>query len=167
MRIYHKISMTLKVFKNLLIAGLFIYCLFLSTNTIFCLFDRLNCCQNAQSLTNSVDLKKFVFDTYIITFIMMLFVVFYFSRKNKYSVKKIGSAIIGNLLFLPISALLTYNFMLLGSLMRSFYLLVVFVVIVVSINFLTNKIDKLYGIAVGSTKEHKNRKGDNKVCKKK
>ena len=69
-----------------------------------------------------------------------------------------------NLLFLPISALLIYNFVVLGSLMTNFYLLVVFVVIMFIINQLTTRVDKLYSIAVGEVNE--NRKGENKVCKK-
>lgn len=71
------------------------------------------------------------------------------------------------LLFLPISALLTYNFMLLGSLMRSFYLVVAVAVVIFFIESLAKRIDRLYELAVGSTDENKNRKGDNKVCKKK
>lgn len=167
MRIYHKVSTIIKIIKNVFMLGLIIYCLYLSTNTIFCLFDRMNCCNDAQIQTSLVDLKKIVFDTYAITFIMMLFVVFYFSRKNKYSIKKISSTITEGLLFLPISALLTYNFMLLGSLMRSFYLVVVVAVVIFSIESLAKRIDRLYELAVGSTDENKNRKGDNKVCKKK
>lgn len=167
MRCYYKVSLILKVIKKILILGLLIYCLYLSTNTIFCLFDRFNCCHNNQLLINLVDIKKFVFNTYIITFIILLFVVFYLSRKNKYNAEKMSSVIIEILLFLPTSSLLTYNFMLLESLMRSFYLFIVFVVIVLSINFVTDKIDRLYGIAIGSTEEHKNRKGDKKVCKEK
>lgn len=167
MRIYHKVSTIIKIIKNVFMLGLIIYCLYLSTNTIFCLFDRMNCCNAAQIQTSLVDLKKIVFDTYAITFIMMLFVVFYFSRKNKYSIKKISSMIAEGLLFLPISALLTYNFMLLGSLMRSFYLVVAVAVVIFFIESLAKRIDRLYELAVGSTDENKNRKGDNKVCKKK
>ena len=167
MRTYHKLSFALKILKNILIVGLILYCLCLSTNTIFCLFNRLGCCNDEIAVMNLVDLKKFVFDTYVITFIMMLFVVLYFSRKNKYPIKKIVTIIIEGLLFLPISALLTYNFMMLGSLMRSFYLAVIVAVLVLAIDFLVKRIDRLYEVAVGSTDNNKNRKGDNKVCKKK
>ena len=47
--------------------------------------------------------------------------------------------------------------------MSSFYLLVVFSVVVIIINQLTNRIDKLYDIAVGSN-ETKD-KGGKKICK--
>ena len=47
--------------------------------------------------------------------------------------------------------------------MSSFYLLVVFVVVNLIINQLTNRIDKLYDVAVGNIEM--NRKGDKKVCK--
>ena len=111
--------------------------------------------------------KKFVYDTYIITFIMSLFVVLYVSRKRKYSLKKIVLIMIKGLLFLPISSLLTYNFVMLGSLMRSFYLAVIIAVLVFAIDFLIKRIDSLYDLAVGSTDVNKNRKGESKVCKKK
>ena len=69
------------------------------------------------------------------------------------------------LLFLPVSALLIYNFVALKSLMSSFYLLVVFSVLMIIINQLTNRIDRLYDIAVGSN-EIKEKKGK-KICKEK
>lgn len=175
MRSYHKLSIVLKVVRNLLMLMVILYCLYLSTNTIFCLFDRLSCCTDEQTILNVIDLKKFVFDTYIITFIMMLFVVLYYGKRNKLSLKKLFVICSLSLFFLPISALLNYNFMILGSLMCSFYLLVVTVVIVLSIDFIRNRIDKLYRLAVGiEVKEDKevkevdkNRKGENKKCKRK
>ena len=102
-------------------------------------------------------------DVYIATFIITSFVVLYFSRKQKYSFNKFIYIIVNSLLFLPVSALLIYNFVALGSLMSSFYLLVVFSVVVIIINQLTNRIDKLYNIAVGSN-ETKD-KGGKKICK--
>ncbi len=55
--------------------------------------------------------------------------------------------------------------------MCSFYLFVVILVVVLIIDFIKNRIDKLYNVAVGSNEEvndvYKNRKGENKKCKKK
>lgn len=163
MRSYHKLSKILKVVKYLLIVGLAFYCVVLATNSIFCLFDRYICCENELTLLNFIDFKGFVLDIYIATFIITSFVVLYFSRKQKYSLKKFISIIVDSLLFLPVSALLIYNFVVLGSLMSSFYLLVVFSVVIIIMNQLTNRIDKLYDVAVGSneTKE----KGGKKICK--
>lgn len=62
---------------------------------------------------------------------------------------------VSGLLFLPVSALLIYNFVTLKSLMSSFYLLVVFSVLMIIINQLTNRIDRLYNIAVGSNEINK------------
>lgn len=173
MRSYHKLSIILKAIRSLLVLMVIVYCLYLSTDTIFCLFDRLSCCSNEQTIINMIDIKKFVFDTYIITFIMMLFVVLYYGKKNKLSLKRIFQICSLSLFFLPISALLNYNFMILGSLMCSFYLLVITVVIVLSIDFIRNRIDKLYDLAVGVQEVRdvnevdKNRKGENKKCKRK
>ena len=77
---------------------------------------------------------------------------------NRYSLNKIFCILVSGLLFLPVSALLIYNFVELKSLMSSFYLLVVFSVLMIIINQLTNRIDRLYNIAVGSN-EIKEKKG--------
>ena len=163
MRSYHKVSKILNILKYILIVGLAFYFVVLATNSIYCLFDRYVCCNNEISLLSFIDFKGFVLDVYIATFIITSFVVLYFSRKQKYSFNKFIYIIVNSLLFLPVSALLIYNFVALGSLMSSFYLLVVFSVVVIIINQLTNRIDKLYNIAVGSN-ETKD-KGGKKICK--
>lgn len=169
MQNYHKLSITLKYIKYLLILGLIIYGVYLSTNTIFCLFDKMICCDNDMILLSLINIKKFVFNTYIMTFVIFLFLVVYFSRRRKLNLKQILKLILVSLTFLPMSALLNYNFMILGSLMCSFYLVVIITVVMLSIDFLTKRIDGLYKIAVEGkvVKEvDMNRKGDKK-CKKK
>lgn len=165
MRTYYKLSKILKIIKCLLILGLILYCIILTTNSIFCLFDKYICCEKELTLLSYVDFKKFILDIYIVTFIITLFVVLYLSRKQRYSLNKIFCILVSSLLFLPVSALLIYNFVALKSLMSSFYLLVVFSVLMTIINQLTNRIDRLYDIAVGSN-EIKERKGK-KICKEK
>lgn len=167
MRKYHKISIGLKICKTILMMVLIIYCLILSTNSMFCLFDKVNCCNNTVTLESIIDLKKYVYNTYVITFIMALFVILYNCKKNKYQLKKIISLIIDSLLFLPVSALLTYNFMFMGSLMSSFYLVVVVTVLMYAIDYLVKRIDSLFELAVGSKELNKKGKGENKICKKK
>ena len=165
MRSYYKLSKILKVIKYLLILGLILYFIILATDSIFCLFDKYICCEKELTLLSYVDFKKFILDIYIVTFIITLFVVLYLSRKQRYSLNKIFCILVSGLLFLPVSALLIYNFVALKSLMSSFYLLVVFSVLMTIINQLTNRIDRLYDIAVGSN-EIKERKGK-KICKEK
>ena len=114
---------------------------------------------------NFVNFRGFILDVYIATFIITSFVVLYFSRKKNYSFMKVIYIIVNSLLFLPVSALLVYNFVILGSLMSSFYLLVVFSVVIFVINQLTTKIDKLYDIAVGNNEIKE--KGGKKICKEK
>lgn len=158
MRSYYKLSKILKVIKYLLILGLILYFIILSTNSIFCLFDKYICCEKELTLLSYVDFKKFILDIYIVTFIITLFVVLYLSRKQRYSLNKIFCILVSGLLFLPVSALLIYNFVTLKSLMSSFYLLVVFSILMIIINQLTNRIDRLYNIAVGSNEIKKERK---------
>ena len=165
MQFYHKLSKGLKIFNHILTVALVLYILVLCTNSIFCLFDKIICCSNNLELLNVINFKALVFNTYKITFIILLLLVLYYSRKRNYTIKKIISIIFNGLLFLPISVLLIYNFMVLGSLMSSFYLLVLFVVVTFVINSITKRIDRLYDIAVGSLEVNKNRKGDKKVCK--
>ena len=165
MRNYHKLSIALKYLRMIIILGTIVYIVNLSTNTIYSFIDKYN----DISLYNMFDLKKFIMNTYVITFVTMLFVVFYFSRKSKEKAKDIFKNILSCLLFLPISALLNYNFMILGSLMNSFYLFVAVIIIVLFIGFLNGKIDKLYNCAVESKEVdevNKKEKGDKK-CKKK
>lgn len=165
MRLYHKISIGLKILKEILIVFLAIYCIYLATISIFCMNNNLIFDYTKQNLLYFSNFKSFIFDIYIVTFIMCLFLIFYLSRKQKYTKKQILSSVVNSLFVLPISSLLFFNFVVLGSFMRNFYMLVVFVVVNLIINQLTNRIDKLYNIAVGNIET--NRKGDKKVCKEK
>ncbi len=162
MRKYHKLSKILKIVRYILISALVIYILRISTNSLICLFDRMTCCNNELTLLSLIDFKEFIYDVYIATFIIASFVVFYIIRSKKYSLKEVAILLMEILLILPVSVLLVYNFVILDSFMRCFYLLVVFSVVMILINQLTNRIDRLYDIAVGSIQL--NRKGD-KVCK--
>lgn len=164
MRNYHKVSIGLKILKYILMIAITFYCVVICTNSLFCLYDKMICCNLAIDLLTFINFKDFILDIYISTFIIISFVVLYYGRKEKYSIKRFIPILMNSLLFLPVSALLTYNFVVLGSLMLNFYLLVVFVVIIFIINQLVNRIDKLYTIAVGEVNE--NRKGENKICKK-
>lgn len=171
MQFYHKLSIIMKYLKVVLIFLIIIYCLYLSTNTIFSIFDNFNCLNNNANLIKLIDLRKFVLNTYIITFVIMMFLVVYYGKKNNLNCKNIINTLIKSILFLPCSALLNYNFMILGSLMRSFYLVVVVAVIILSIDYILKRINRLYDLAVNGTAVNivvnKNGKGDNKKCKKK
>ena len=171
MQFYHKLSIIMKYLKVVLIFLIIIYCLYLSTNTIFSIFDNFNCLNNNANLIKLIDLRKFVLNTYIITFVIMMFLVVYYGKKNNLNCKNIINTLIKSILFLPCSALLNYNFMILGSLMRSFYLVVVVAVIILSIDYILKRINRLYDLAVNETAVNivvnKNGKGDNKKCKKK
>lgn len=164
MRNYHKVSIGLKILKYILMIAITFYCVVICTNSLFCLYDKMLCCDLMMDLLTFVNFKDFVLDIYIATFIIISFVVLYYGRKEKCSIKRFIIILMNSLLFLPVSALLIYNFVVLGSLMLNFYLLVVFVVIIFIINQLVNRIDKLYTIAVGEVNE--NRKGENKICQK-
>ncbi len=168
MQFYHKLSIILKYLKFVLIFLISIYFLYLSTNTIFSIFDNLNYLNDNVNLENLIDLKEFVLNTYIITFVIIMFLNGYYGKKNNLNCKNITIILIKSILFLPCSALLSYNFLILGSLMRSFYLVVVVAVIILSIDYILKKINRLYDVAVNGTAVNivVNGKGDNKKCKK-
>lgn len=164
MQTYHKFSKALKIIDYVFVIGFVFYILVLCTNSLFHLFDNMINCVDQMELSHLYNFKSIVYNTYEITFITILIFVVYNLIKKKYEIKKVKSTLLVGMLFLPVSALLIYNFIMLGSLMSSFYLLVVFVVISWIIKLLTKRIDNLYDIAVGSIEIDKNRKGEKK-CK--
>lgn len=155
MQIYHVISEVLKIISKILIAFIVIYIVYLSTNSLKYLWNN-----NLINYQITENLDDFIFNTYIITLIVELFVIGYFTYKNKYSISKIFKLIILCILLLPVAVLINYNFNLLNSFMSSFYLIVVLVLIMLSIKFFTMKIDNLYKIAVEGSKNNKDRKGE-------
>lgn len=163
MRLYRKISKGLKIFSYVLKIVLAIYVLILCTNSLLCLFNIIS--DNELNFLRSINFRNLIYNTYKITFIIILLVTLYYGYKRNCSIGKLISNLIKSIIFLPISVLLIYNFLMLGNLMNSFYLLVIFVVMEWVINSFIARIDKLYGIAVGSIEVNKNRKGDKKICK--
>lgn len=162
MQNYYKMSKILKLIDKLLILVLIIYFINLSTESLIHLWNN----SNYEFLQKIEDFKSYVFNTYIITFVFSLFIIGFASYKYKYRIDTIYKLIVLSLLLLPIAVLINYNFNLLNSLMSSFYLIVVLVVIMLSINYFTIKIDKLYKIAVEGSEVIKNRKGEKKWKKK-
>lgn len=156
MQNYFKLSKILKVINKLLIFALVVYCISLSTNSLIHLWNN----SNYAFLQKIEDFKSFLINTYIITFVVSLFIIGFASYKYKYSIEMIYKLIILSLLLLPIAVLINYNFNLLNSFMSSFYLIVVLAVVMLSINYFTIKIDKLYKLAVEGSEIIKNRKGE-------
>lgn len=156
MQNYFKLSKILKVINKLLIFALVVYCISLSTNSLIHLWNN----SNYAFLQKIEDFKTLLINTYIITFVVSLFIIGFASYKYKYSIEMIYKLIILSLLLLPIAVLINYNFNLLNSFMSSFYLIVVLAVVMLSINYFTIKIDKLYKLAVEGSEIIKNRKGE-------
>lgn len=156
MQNYFKLSKILKVVDKLLIIALVVYCISLSTNSLIHLWNN----SNYVFLQKIEDFKSFLINTYIITFVVSLFIIGFASYKYKYRIEMIYKLIILSLLLLPIAVLINYNFNLLNSFMSSFYLIVVLAVVMLSINYFTIKIDKLYKLAVEGSEIIKNRKGE-------
>jgi len=142
--------------------GLVIYAVILSTLSMIYMLESNNCFGIS---TFIFDFKEFIADVYKIALIIILLLILYRMNNNKITFKKLYYLIVGSVLLLPIFALLMFNFVVLDSLMSSFYLLVVFLIISYIINHISGRIDKLYNIAIGNNEVlSKKRKGE-KICK--
>ena len=139
MQFYHKLSKGLKIVDYIVKALLILYILILCTNSLFSLFHNSIINESIAQL----DFNTVVLNTYKITFISILLLISYYGRKNNYTIKKTITSFLNSLLLLPICVLLIYNFMILGSLMSSFYLLVTFIMITFVTKTLSRKIDRL------------------------
>jgi len=153
MRRYHKTSQILKYVKYLLIICLVMYCLSLTTDSIFYMFQSLDYYNSGYDTVVMFDLKNFVFDIYKISLILFFMFILFKGKSFNYSYKQFIVNLAKFLLFLPVCALLLFNLVVLNNLMNSFYLLVVFIVVNYIIDSFTNKVDKLYSVAVGSNIE--------------
>ena len=114
----------------MLIIMLSIFCTKLSTDSLYNIFE----------IGLFVNIKKYISNIYIIIFVIEILMIINYVTKNKCNLNRVIMLIVKAIIFLPISILLIYNFLLLESLMSSFYLLVVFVVVLYITKFLFLKI---------------------------
>ena len=143
MQKYHKISNILKVVKQIM----FLLTAFIFVNLI------------TQSLTyltsvNVININKFIdfiLDIYNICLITLVFVIILIAikKKNVKDTKEIIMMFICGILLIPEIVLLIIHFAVFSSLMSSFYYLVVTVAMILIINSITVRIDKLYELATG------------------
>lgn len=143
MQKYHKISNILKVVKQIM----FLLTAFIFVNLIT---------QSLIYLTsvNVININKFIdfiLDIYNICLITLVFVITLIAikKKNVKDTKEIIMMFICGILLIPEIVLLIIHFAVFSSLMSSFYYLVVTVAMILIINSITVRIDKLYELATG------------------
>lgn len=143
MQKYHKISNILKVVKQIM----FLLTAFIFVNLIT---------QSLIYLTsvNVININKFIdfiLDIYNICLITLVFVIILIAikKKNVKDTKEIIMMFICGILLIPEIVLLIIHFAVFSSLMSSFYYLVVTVAMILIINSITVRIDKLYELATG------------------
>lgn len=143
MQKYHKISNILKVVKQIM----FLLTAFIFINLIT---------QSLIYLTsvNVININKFIdfiLDIYNICLITLVFVITLIAikKKNVKDTKEIIMMFICGILLIPEIVLLIIHFAVFSSLMSSFYYLVVTVAMILIINSITVRIDKLYELATG------------------
>ena len=143
MQKYHKISNILKVVKQIM----FLLTAFIFVNLIT---------QSIIYLTsvNVININKFIdfiLDIYNICLITLVFVITLIAikKKNVKDTKEIIMMFICGILLIPEIVLLIIHFAVFSSLMSSFYYLVVTVAMILIINSITVRIDKLYELATG------------------
>lgn len=111
-------------------------------------------------LMEKLDSSLWIFNIYKILVILLVFCTLYLKRKN-YSIEKIAYIFITSLLIMPLVVLVVFHFAVLGSLMSSFYLVVLFVVTILLISKLINRINILYDAATKVVENNKaKRKGE-------
>lgn len=143
MQKYHKISNILKVVKQIM----FLLTAFIFVNLVT---------QSLIYLTsvNVININKFIdfiLDIYNICLITLVFVITLIAikKKNVKDTKEIIMMFICGILLIPEIVLLIIHFAVFSSLMSSFYYLVVTVAMILIINSITVRIDKLYELATG------------------
>ncbi len=155
MQQYYKIQNVLRIIRWILVMTLVIYLLRLVSISIITLCTQEILTNNLIQLNNS----NWIINVYKISIIIIMFSLSFY-KKNKYSIEKIGYIFLGSLLIIPLIVLVIFHFAVLGSLMSSFYLVVLFVVFILAINKVINRINLLYDAATKVVENKTKRKGE-------
>lgn len=134
---------------------LIIHVLKLVSASLVALCTKLELSDNLIRLNNS----SWIINIYKISIIVITLSLLFYKRKN-YSFEKLGYIFLGSLLIIPLIVLMIFHFAVLGSLMSSFYLVVLFVVIILTINKVINRINLLYDAATKVVENKTKRKGE-------
>ena len=143
MQKYHKVSNILKVVKQII---------FLLTTFIFVnLVTQSLIYLTSVNIININKFIAFILDVYNICIITLVFAITLIAikKKNIKSTKEIIMMFICGILLIPEIVLLIIHFAVFSSLMSSFYYIVVTLAILLIINSITVRIDKLYELATG------------------
>lgn len=143
MQKYHKISNFLKIFKQFIfLLTAFIFAMMLTQSIIYLA---------SVNVINIDRFMNFVLDIYNICLITLVFAILLYAIKKRQvnNSKKIIMMFICGILLIPEIVLLIIHFAVFSSLMSSFYYLVVTVALILIINSITVRIDRLYEIATG------------------
>ena len=127
----------------------------LVSTSLVTLCTKLELSDNLIQLNNS----SWIINIYKISIIIIMLSLLFYKRKN-YSFEKLGYTFLGSLLVIPLIVLMIFHFAVLGSLMSSFYLVVLFVVIILTINKVISRINVLYDAATKVVENKTKRKGE-------
>ena len=123
--------------------------------SIITLCTELELSNNLIQLSNST----WIINIYKISIIAIMFSLLFYKNRN-YSIEKLGYIFLGSLLIIPLIVLMIFHFAVLGNLMSSFYLVVLFVVVILAMNKLINRIIVLYDAATKVVENKMKRKGE-------
>lgn len=155
MQQYYKIQNGLRIIRWILVMILIIHVLKLVSTSLVTLCTKLELSDNLIQLNNS----SWIINIYKISIIIIMLSLLFYKRKN-YSFEKLGYTFLGSLLVIPLIVLMIFHFAVLGSLMSSFYLVVLFVVIILTINKVISRINVLYDAATKVVENKTKRKGE-------
>ena len=155
MQQYYKIQHGLRMIRWILVMILVIHVLKLVSMSIITLCTELELSNNLIQLSNST----WIINIYKISIIAIMFSLLFYKNRN-YSIEKLGYIFLGSLLIIPLIVLMIFHFAVLGNLMSSFYLVVLFVVVILAMNKLINRIIVLYDAATKVVENKMKRNGE-------
>lgn len=167
MQKYYKITKYLEKIKYVTTILLLLYFVFLATQSVTYLINGSDICEVINCTNISKDsIVGNILPTYLM---MMLFILVIFvcsMLKGSLTSKKVKIYVEYLIIALPTIYLIGFNFEYISNFMTCFIVVMLYILLVHSINFINSRILNLYSLAVGEVKENKKEKGENKNARK-
>ncbi len=142
MRNYVKAGKILRILQLIFMLLIIIYLIFVSSVSIL----------NINNIKDIEKIKELLINVYQIGIVGIIVLNIVYYKTKKYSFDKLISNIIMSLAVLPLIALIMFYFDLIGHLMLSFWIFVVFLVVDLFINEFNKKVKHLHKVCIGKEK---------------
>lgn len=142
MRKYILMSKILTVMQLVIMLFVILYFIYISTISILKL----------QSINNIDDSVRFIINIYQVSTIGIIGLYVASNKLKKLSLEKLVFNIIKSLVILPLIALIMFYFDLIGYLMLSFWILIIFMIFEIVINGFNKRVKFLHEVSIGKEK---------------